>query len=74
MSADHLDVPPNAGKQGFATTQWSVVLAAGNVDEQASRTALSQLCETYWYPLYAYVRRRVDDVHEAQDLTQAFFS
>lgn len=58
----------------FATTQWSVVLAAGNLDGQNALAALTQLCETYWYPVYAYVRRRVDDRHESQDLTQAFFS
>jgi RNA polymerase sigma-70 factor (ECF subfamily) len=74
MPADHSDMSPGAGKQHFATTRWSVVLAAGDVDRPDSRTALTQLCENYWYPLYAYVRRRVDDVHAAQDLTQAFFS
>ena len=67
-------MPSSAGKRRFATTQWSVVLAAGNVGRHEARTALAQLCETYWYPLYAYVRRRVGNVHEAQDLTQAFFS
>ncbi len=50
------------------------MLAAGEATGQQSRDALAQLCEAYWYPLYAYVRRRVDDVHEAQDLTQAFFT
>jgi len=67
-------MPSSAGKRHFATTQWSVVLAAGNVGRHEARIALAQLCETYWYPLYAYVRRRVGNVHEAQDLTQAFFS
>lgn len=67
-------MPSSAGKRHFATTQWSVVVAAGNVDRHEARTALAQLCETYWYPLYAYVRRRIGNVHEAQDLTQAFFS
>ena len=50
------------------------MLAAGDVDGKDSQAALAQLCENYWYPLYAYVRHRVSDVHEAQDLTQAFFS
>ena len=58
---------------GFATTQWSIVLAAGKVDDREAQDALNQLCESYWYPLYAYVRRRVDNVDDAQDLTQAFF-
>jgi RNA polymerase sigma-70 factor (ECF subfamily) len=74
MSADPSNVPFAAGKRGFATTQWSVVLAAGDRGRGEAKMALAELCETYWYPLYAYVRRRVDDVHEAQDLTQAFFT
>jgi RNA polymerase sigma factor (sigma-70 family) len=74
MSAGQSDIPRDARKQHFATTRWSIVLAAGDVDRQGSRAALAQLCESYWYPVYAYVRRRVHDVHEAQDLTQTFFS
>lgn len=58
----------------FATTQWSVVLAAGDLKNEHAQAALSQLCQTYWMPLYAYARRQVHDVHDAQDLTQAFFS
>ena len=58
----------------FATTHWSVVLAAGqSADAQASE-ALEQLCRTYWYPLYAYVRRRGYSPEDAQDLTQEFFA
>ena len=57
----------------FATTHWSLVLAAGNREHEESNRALEKLCRAYWPPLYAYVRRRVRDVHEAQDLTQAFF-
>jgi RNA polymerase sigma-70 factor (ECF subfamily) len=57
----------------FATTHWSLVLAAGEPDDPASRQALAELCQAYWYPVYAYVRRRVADVHEARDRTQAFF-
>jgi len=74
MSADPFNMPPAEGKKSFASTQWSVVLAAGDIDRHEARIALAQLCEAYWYPLYAYVRRRVDNVHEAQDLTQAFFA
>ncbi|MCI0332084.1 MAG: hypothetical protein L0228_02515 [Planctomycetes bacterium] len=58
----------------FATTHWSLVLAAGDAERQNASQALAELCELYWYPLYAYIRRRVDDVHEAQDFTQAFFA
>ena len=57
----------------FATTQWSVVLRAAQPDDSAARSALEKLCRRYWFPLYAFARRRVSEVHEAQDLTQAFF-
>lgn len=57
----------------FATTQWSLVIAAGNRENENSNRALETLCHAYWPPLYAYARRRVRDSHEAQDLTQAFF-
>lgn len=58
----------------FATTHWSLVVAAGADTSPDSRAALATLCEAYWYPLYAFVRRRGSDAHEAQDLTQAFFA
>lgn len=58
----------------FATTHWSVVLTAGRTDTTRAQNALSKLCSTYWYPLYAYVRRRGHSAHDAQDLTQAFFA
>jgi DNA-directed RNA polymerase specialized sigma24 family protein len=62
------------GDRQFAATRWSVVLLAGRRSSPDSRRALALLCETYWYPLYAYVRRRVADVNDAHDLTQAFFA
>lgn len=71
-NADH-DSPP-AGAAEFASTRWSVVLAAGRDSSPDGREALATLCRNYWYPLYAYVRRRVADPHEAQDLIQEFFS
>jgi RNA polymerase sigma-70 factor (ECF subfamily) len=58
----------------FVTTQWSVVLAAWHGDTTRAADALAQLCQTYWYPLYAYVRRRGCSPHDAQDLTQEFFA
>ncbi|HEV3023188.1 MAG TPA: sigma-70 family RNA polymerase sigma factor [Pirellulales bacterium] len=58
----------------FATTHWSLVLAAGRNESPDSRQALAELCEAYWYPLYAHVRRRGHAEHEAQDLTQEFFA
>ncbi len=69
---------PESGKQQpsperspvFHTTHWSVVLQATGGDSSA---ALERLCQTYWYPLYAFVRREGHDEHDAQDLTQGFF-
>ena len=64
----------NSSAATFATTHWSVVLAAGqSADAQASE-ALEQLCRTYWYPLYAYLRREGHNPTDAQDLTQEFFA
>ncbi|HYG22500.1 MAG TPA: sigma-70 family RNA polymerase sigma factor [Verrucomicrobiae bacterium] len=54
----------------FGTTQWSVVLQA----ERGAEDALLKLCQLYWRPLYAFVRRRGHSVHDAQDLTQSFFA
>ena len=63
----------NAG--GFAATHWTVVLAAvGGRDSSYAAEAMAELCRTYWYPLYAFLRRRGHDTHEAEDLTQAFFA
>jgi len=58
----------------FETTRWSIVAAAGGDDSAASRAALAVLCETYWYSLYAYVRRRGADADDARDLTQGFLT
>lgn len=58
----------------FETTRWSLVVAAGGDDSSAARAALSTLCETYWYPLYAYVRRRGTNAEDARDLTQGFLT
>src|SRR5438477_4656238 len=58
----------------FVTTHWSVVLSAGRSDTPRAAEALQRLCQAYWYPLYAYVRRRGYSSHDAQDLTQAFFA
>lgn len=58
----------------FATTHWSVVLAAGQASSPNAQEALEKLCGTYWFPLYAYVRRKGHSPEDAQDLTQAFFA
>jgi DNA-directed RNA polymerase specialized sigma24 family protein len=62
------------GHSQFATTRWSMVLAAGRTPTSDAADALERLCETYWYPLYAYARRRVNQPSDAQDLTQSFFA
>ena len=61
------------GAREFLTTRWSVVLAA-NGESTTAQVALGKLCHAYWYPLYAYVRRQGQSPHDAQDLTQEFFS
>jgi RNA polymerase sigma-70 factor (ECF subfamily) len=58
---------------GFPTTHWGRVLAAGR-DDPASREALAALCRDYWYPLYAFVRRKGHDPETAQDLVQGLFA
>ena len=73
-SSDAAAQPGPTRRAGFATTHWSLVVSAGRPDDPAAQQALSELCQTYWYPLYAYVRRRVPNVQDAQDLTQAFFA
>jgi DNA-directed RNA polymerase specialized sigma24 family protein len=71
MSRDSI-VP---GAHGFHTTRWSIVLAAQSwTDAAGAHAALAALCRDYWYPLYAFVRRRGFAAHDAQDLTQAFFA
>jgi DNA-directed RNA polymerase specialized sigma24 family protein len=63
-----------AGRAVFATTHWSVVLGAGQEDSPTVSEALTHLCRTYWYPLYAYVRRKGYPRPDAEDLTQEFFA
>jgi RNA polymerase sigma factor (sigma-70 family) len=69
------DKPPPAAvpRDVFVTTRWTVVLAAGRKSSPESDRALATLCQTYWYPLYAYVRRRGHSKEEAEDLVQGFF-
>src|SRR6266567_2201695 len=62
------------GARDFRTTQWSLVLKACRSDEAEAAAALDKLCRAYWYPLYAFVRRRGYDPETARDLTQSFFA
>jgi len=72
-ATEHFPSRPDPGG-AFCTTHWSLVLRAGNGDPAGAATALEQLCAKYWYPIYAFVRRRGSGAHEAEDLTQAFFA
>jgi RNA polymerase sigma factor (sigma-70 family) len=62
------------GSSQFPTTRWTLVVAAGDPRRKEARSALISLCENYWYPLYAYLRRRGYQADPAQDLTQEFFT
>jgi RNA polymerase sigma-70 factor (ECF subfamily) len=57
----------------FPTTRWTLVVSAGGPRRKEAQSALVSLCENYWYPLYAYLRRRGFPADQAQDLTQDFF-
>lgn len=58
----------------FQTTNWSEVLNAAQNDLAGAAAAMEQLCRRYWFPIYAFVRRRGSDRQEAEDLTQGFFA
>ena len=58
----------------FPTTRWSLILQARHRDDIPARAALEELCEAYWLPVYGFMRRQTKDMHEAQDLTQGFFT
>ena len=58
----------------FPATRWTLIAAAKESGSPAARKALAELCQAYWYPLYAFIRRSGHDTNEAEDLTQAFFA
>jgi RNA polymerase sigma-70 factor (ECF subfamily) len=77
MSSADPNEPGGFGRGDFQSTCWSVVLAACKGDQRPSddwRTSLETLCRTYWYPLYAYLRRKGYSPNDCQDLTQEFFA
>ncbi len=74
LTSEHSSDSPSAPGDIFATTHWTVVLAAGRQRSPQAAHALEELCRTYWFPLYAYVRRRGQSKEDAEDLTQAFFA
>jgi len=65
------EIPP---PREFTTTRWSVVLRAGGASPEEAHAALEQLCSDYWYPLYAFVRRKGHSPEDAADLTLDFFA
>jgi RNA polymerase sigma-70 factor (ECF subfamily) len=66
--------PEDPRRAAFDTTHWSLVLAANGPATPEAQAALSALCATYWYPLYAFVRRKGNDPDSAQDIVQGFFA
>jgi RNA polymerase sigma factor (sigma-70 family) len=68
-----METAKHADRQ-FVTTRWSVVLAAGRGETPEAQEALAVLCRNYWYPVYAFVRRKGHSPHDAEDLTQEFFA
>jgi RNA polymerase sigma-70 factor (ECF subfamily) len=74
LTTEHSSQPTTAPGDVFATTHWTVVLAAGGHRSPQADRALEELCRAYWFPLYAYIRRRGHTKEDAEDLTQAFFT
>lgn len=75
MKAEGGEETPTRHNSGhFANTRWSLVLSAGRSSSPDSKKALAALCETYWRPLYAFIRNRGHPEEEAKDLTQEFFT
>jgi RNA polymerase sigma-70 factor (ECF subfamily) len=68
------DTASHADRARFETTRWNIVLTAGGPDTPAAREARETLCATYWYPLYAFVRRKGYGSADAEDLVQGFFA
>jgi len=74
QSQDSHNPARSRGAEIFATTHWSVILAARDTGSPDAQAALARLCQTYWYPVYCCVRRHGRSPEDAQDLTQAFFA
>jgi RNA polymerase sigma factor (sigma-70 family) len=70
---DLVPLPSQSGA-AFTTTHWSIVFSVNGNDQTKSAAALEWLCQSYWYPVYAFVRRSGVSSHEAEDLTQSFFA
>ena len=64
----------NHGPSSFPVTHWSLVQRAVEADDESAPLAMAELCEAYWYPIYAFVRRHGNGVQDSEDLTQGFFA
>jgi RNA polymerase sigma-70 factor (ECF subfamily) len=78
-STIHFKQPPGAastrhGGGPFPPTRWSIVIAARDADDPAAPKALAELCRIYWRPVYSFLRRQGNAMHDAEDLTQGFFA
>jgi RNA polymerase sigma factor (sigma-70 family) len=71
VNSEHVSVTDDPAR--FRTTRWSAILVAAEIRMPGCQAALAELCQLYWYPLYAFARRRGYGPHDAQDLTQGFF-
>ncbi|HEY7475155.1 MAG TPA: hypothetical protein VH679_09110 [Vicinamibacterales bacterium] len=65
---------PEPNQRRFATTRWTLVLATRRPGSPEAASAFAALCETYWFPVYAFIRRSGRSADDARDLTQAFFT
>lgn len=74
MSPNLFDAATDRNPGVFATTHWSTVVRAGDSESPEAALAMERLCKSYWYPLYAFVRRKGNSHEDACDLTQAFFA
>jgi RNA polymerase sigma factor (sigma-70 family) len=74
VTSEHTTPAGSSPQDTFATTHWTAVISAGQRATPQSENALAELCGNYWYPLYAYVRRRGYSREDAEDLTQSFFA
>lgn len=73
MTSDALRSPEPTAGAAFATTEWSIVIAAGS-DSASRQAALERLCRTYWLPVYGFIRQLGNPPEMAQDMTQSFFA
>lgn len=74
MTESPADVAPVPGCEDFSMTRRTMIVAAGRASDGQAHPAMEELCQTYWYPLYAHVRRRGYSKEDVEDLTQAFFA